>query len=212
VKNVLLVIGEIIMGITSIGYKQLMDVSRSEFVGLNGLKMMELGNQFLYLNPDSGIPHSSVAKYHFEKLGVRHVSIDLNGQDGALVYDLGTKILSHEWENSFDIVTDFGTIEHVYNVYEAFRNTHYFCREGGIMMHVLPMTMNWPGHGVSYFASETFSVLAQLIGYSVLLLTEDAAMGNYDNGWQVHCIFKKGNNKAFINSDEWRKSIPIYSE
>lgn len=88
------------------------------------IKMLELGNQIFQddtLIREESLPHS--AKEYYMNMGVEHTSIDLNGEDGALQIDL-SKPIPEEYNNKFDIVTNFGTAEHVDNQFECWRNIH----------------------------------------------------------------------------------------
>lgn len=81
--------------------------------------MLELGNQYLVtpVKPYEDFPEEClmgpepvIAKNYFQKIGYN--------QDGALVYDLSELF----WlGRQFDLVTDFGTSEHVH------------CRPGGLL-------------------------------------------------------------------------------
>ena len=78
-------------------------------------RILELGNQTQYFGPGYG----RAAKLWFQENKYEHVSIDLNGQDGALVFDLCTPLSPEMLAlGQFDAVTDFGTSEHVANLYE----------------------------------------------------------------------------------------------
>lgn len=138
--------------------------------GFSGRKMLELGNQQMYCHPD--IPEASAAKLYFQSQGVDHTSIDLNGLLGALPLDLSKPIDKPEWNEAFDIVTDFGTSEHVGNTIEALyncrRSCHTFCRPGGLLVFMNPKTGNWPGHGYHYFTQEHYRRLVDEAGYTVL--------------------------------------------
>ena len=67
---------------------------------LVGASMLELGNK---------VKGDLVYKKLFESLGFRHVSVDMNGKDGALPKDLRQPLKL----GTFDMVTNFGTTEHV---------------------------------------------------------------------------------------------------
>ena len=116
---------------------------------LAGKRMLELGSQQIMCCAPT-IPEGSSAKDYWLQCGVvEHVSIDLNGERGSLTLDLGAPVeLSCA---PFDIVTDFGTTEHVYNFYEARANAHRLCVLGGIMFFQNPLANHWPDHGLHYF-------------------------------------------------------------
>lgn len=176
--------------------------------GFNGLRMCELGNQWLFLNPDSGIPHHTPSKGHFESLGVTHVSIDLNGDDGAIPLNLGEP-LPEDFEVGFDVVTNFGTAEHVRDsFYQCLKNIHDLCRVGGVMVHDIPHKDNWPGHGFHYVTPESIVKLAELAGYEIQHLDTHFAMGNTKDGKLTRTILLK-TREGFVSLDDFGK-VPVY--
>jgi len=104
------------------------------------IQMLELGNQKVI---DIGEP--IVAKKYFSDKGIQHTSFDINNKDGAIKVNL-CKPLPKEYLNRFDIITDFGTSEHIENQYQVFCNVHEACRVGGYMIHSLPLVGFWKGH------------------------------------------------------------------
>jgi len=127
-----------------------------------GLKWCELGNQRNYEN--------RVAKEIYENYGVQHVSIDLNGKDGALPIDLGQPV-PFIFINQFDVITNYGTIEHVNDQFQAFKNMHEMCKEGGIMINVFPLMGNWPKHCRYYYSEKFVNGLANATGYCIFKYT-----------------------------------------
>jgi len=127
---------------------------------LVGLRMCELGNQLI----KDGYGGFFVAKDYFESLGVVHTSIDSNGLDGALPLDLNTKLKL----GKFDVITNMGTSEHVKDNKQCFENIHNLCRDGGIMIHLLPATGT--KHGIRQYDSDWFEKLAADKNYEVLSL------------------------------------------
>ena len=161
--------------------------------GLKGARMMELGNQQMYCHAD--IKEGSSAKPWFESQGVHHTSIDLNGKDGAIVLDLSTRIDNILWTGLFDIVTDFGTSEHVgegiHKLYNCRANCYNWCRVGGLMLFMNPKTGHWPLHGYHYFTKEHYEKLALATQATILEISEHPSLGNYIDGWQVHAALVK---------------------
>ena len=48
---------------------------------------------------------------------------------------------SHFAEKLFDVVLDPGTLEHCFNIGQAFKNVRNLCRPGGHILHINPMSM-----------------------------------------------------------------------
>ena len=75
------------------------------------------------------------------------VSIDLNARDGSLPLDLTKPIQIDNIGGPFNLVTNFGTTEHVPDQYPCFKNIHDLCSVGGLMYHVVPRVNYWDGKG-----------------------------------------------------------------
>jgi hypothetical protein len=176
---------------------------------LSNLRMMELGNQGMQIN---GINYK-VAKDYFQSLGIQHTSIDLNGRHGAMKFDLGIPL--KEFYCQYDIVTNFGTSEHVYNQYECFKNIHEFCKGGGLMIHAVPMPGHWPRHCEYHYPKKFFVMLADACGYNIYALGVESMPGGPPRMKNkrniVYAILRKEDLFDFIDIDEFEK-FPIIVE
>ena len=122
---------------------------------LVGSTMLELGNK-----TEGGIPY----KGYFEGRGFRHVSIDLNGQDGALPLDL-RKLMNL---GRFDMVTNIGTSEHVEDYQEpVWRNIFEAVAINGVLVNMTPLPGEWGWHGFWYPKEEFFTRMAEVNGMEV---------------------------------------------
>jgi hypothetical protein len=186
-----------LMGVTPLA----LDVIRRH-VTLQGLRMMELGSQEIMGVP--GIPDGTSAKDYFTALGVKHVSVDFNGARGAVVADLGKPAECEAWQGSFDIVTDFGTTEHVHDLYWARRNAHAFAAMDGILLFQNPIIGHWPGHGLHYFTLEFYQRLAEAEVIEIGELFAHPTMGNSETGMQVCCVARK-RSEEFVSSERFFK-------
>lgn len=161
----------------------------------------ELGAQNLYNTPNLPAPYAD--KYYVSK-GIEYTSIDLNKENNCLVHDL-SKPLPDELNNKFDLVTNFGTSEHVTDLYECYKNIHNLCKLNGIIISENPKTGNWPGHGFHYLDSNFYRQLADVCGYEILELGEHPAMGNYTDGWNIYCIYIKKKESFEIKKTQFKK-------
>jgi SAM-dependent methyltransferase len=75
--------------------------------------------------------------------------VDLNGEDGALVRDLA-RPGSIEDLGHFDVVTNFGTTEHVPDQVVVWRQVHNAVKPGGWLISTTPSPGTWQGHGAWY--------------------------------------------------------------
>ena len=131
---------------------------------INSLQMCELGDQLLKVD---GIK-IEVAKDYFESLGFKHTSIDINGKHKALPLDLAKPIRNKTLINTFDIITNLGTSEHVENQYECFKNIHYLCKKGGLFIHASPAVGSWIGHCKYHYPPMFFIRLALACNYRTI--------------------------------------------
>lgn len=123
---------------------------------LDGVRsMLELGNKRGTDGP------GDTYKRHFEALGIRHVSVDWNGQDGALALDLREPLKL----GNFDVVTNIGTSEHVDEQLPAWRNMVEAADQ--VIACVVPFPGDWPGHGLWYPRPEFYPELGRLNGFVI---------------------------------------------
>ena len=124
---------------------------------LHGKTMLELGNK-----QTRGVSYKSV----LTNLGIDHTSVDWNGLDGALSLDLREPLDLGQ----FDMVTNFGTTEHVSEQRPVWENVHNACKVGGISCGATPLPGDWPGHGMHYPTMEFYEEFARLNGYEITIL------------------------------------------
>jgi hypothetical protein len=119
------------------------------FLPLDGItSMLELGNK----KTATGIVYKQV----FEAMGIRHVSVDWNGEDGALKLDLAAPLAL----GRFDMVTNLGTSEHVDRQEPVWRNMVEACAR--VLVCSTPLPGDWPKHGMFYPTLEFYEQLAAM--------------------------------------------------
>jgi SAM-dependent methyltransferase len=98
--------------------------------------------------------HSTDTDSIFRLLGASSIdAIDISAFEGAtLLADL-SKPMPPEWAGRFDLVCDFGTLEHVFNVAMAVENSIQLLRPGGRLLSVGPAN-SLLGHGFFQFSAE----------------------------------------------------------
>ena len=170
---------------------------------LQPMKMLELGAQNMYDNDHYG----SIAKAYFEQIGIEHTSWDIIPHQGAIQVDLREDLpIVHQ----YDIITDFGTSEHVDgNYYQVHKNIHNLCKVGGFIVHKNPKTGHWPGHGCNYVNMNFYITLGQLCGYECIELTEHFAMGNTIDGCNICVVMRKMYDAPFITKEQF-ETIAVY--
>ena len=109
-----------------------------------------------------------VAAY-YAGLGARsYTAIDVNDTYGSLVMDLNKDLdAEYQFREQFDLVTNNGTGEHVFDQAAVYRNAHKLTRPGGLMVHVMPF-VNYVNHGFYSFHPNLYHALAVANRYDVL--------------------------------------------
>lgn len=97
-----------------------------------------------------------------------YTCIDVNQRYGALQMDLNYSLAEkYQFRDEFDLVTNNGTGEHVFDQASVFKNIHALTRPGGIMLHVLPFH-NYINHGFYNVQPILFQDLAAANQYKIL--------------------------------------------
>ncbi len=144
-----------------------------------------IGCQNLYDNDH----YMEVAQDYFRSIGHTVKSIDVYACNGADVMDLREDL---KFEPIYDLVLQHGTVEHVDGgLYQPFKNMHEACKVDGVMIHENPKTDNWPGHGQHYFTKDFYLYFARACNYDLNEVTEEPAMGNVTDGWNVCAVMIK---------------------
>ena len=118
-------------------------------------------------------------------------AIDLNGTQAAWRHDLNQPLPISE---TFDVVTNFGTSEHVFDQAQLFRSVHELTRPGGFMLHALPH-QGGPDHGFYNYHPTFFHDLAAANGYRVVMLV---LMGGDENGERLDTITERDSFAALL--------------
>ena len=76
----------------------------------------------------------------YQKIGItQYESIDTNGHNNAHVFDMNKDLAQdYGYQEKFDLVTNFGTTEHICNQAQIFKNIHDLCNVNGIMIGIVP--------------------------------------------------------------------------
>lgn len=170
---------------------------------ISGIVMGELGNQY--------ISSGGISKFYFlNDVGIRqHISFDLNGLDGSLPLDISKKIPGYD--SYFDIVTDFGTSEHVSDQYWVFRNVYEFLKIGGIALYTLPQLSYWPKHGYYSYTPDFFESLSENYGYDILY--NDVVFVEHGGHRGLSCaILRKLSFNNLIDENSFYEMKGLYKE
>ena len=162
--------------------------------------VIELGAQNLY---DKAYPHPVYAKdFYVGELNMLYYCIDLNGENLALKVDLEKPIKPFGY---FDLITDFGTSEHIKNLHQCWKTIHDLCKIGGMIICENAKEGNIQGN-INYRTKRFYEQLAKAMDYQIVELTEDAIAIDGNIGiWNVCCILKKLSDKPFVNKTKFNK-------
>lgn len=138
-------------------------------LGRQGLSLSR--NDIKVATEKYGIKKSLVVSNWCESLLIEHFgatsvqSLDCSDFEGAtIIHDLNEPL---QIRRQFDLVLDFGTSEHVYNVKVVYENIRALCKQGGGIIHLLPAN-NFCGHGFYQFSPMFFrSVYDAMSGFDM---------------------------------------------
>ncbi|MDH5244813.1 MAG: class I SAM-dependent methyltransferase [Betaproteobacteria bacterium] len=143
-----------------------------------GFSVCELGDQYLTCVS----PHRIAAQWYREMGCGRYVALDGNGR-GTITCDLNHPI---EGLGPFDLVTDFGTGEHVFDQAQVWRTLHGLMKVGGYLAFDRP-TQGYPTH-CYYLADEClFTDVAAANEYEVIRFGREKTK----RGELVRGVFRK---------------------
>jgi 2-polyprenyl-3-methyl-5-hydroxy-6-metoxy-1,4-benzoquinol methylase len=129
------------------------------------IRICELGDQRMKWHKDG------IAKTFFlNNEALEHVSIDWNGKNGALKLDLRNQLIQDrpQWNCYFDMITNFGTTEHIDGQFSAFKNIHELIKVDGLMIHTVPIVGGWKHHCNYQYTTDYFLNLAKASNYEVV--------------------------------------------
>lgn len=116
----------------------------------------------------------------FEETTIAYQAFDIMHAPATRIFDLNRQALPADLRETFDVVLNFGTTEHVFNQLNAFHVMHDAVRPGGYLFHQLPMT-GWFDHGYFNYNPRLFAELAEANAYQLL----DVSFSEPQGFWSV---------------------------
>jgi SAM-dependent methyltransferase len=120
---------------------------------------------------ESGIEHLAAtappAQEFWTWLGFHYASIDIDGSPGSIPLDLNYDSVPDEARGQYDLVTNFGTTEHVANQLNAFEVMHDLAAPGGLFIHEVP-AQGYLNHGLVNYNFKFFWMLARSNNYKII--------------------------------------------
>jgi hypothetical protein len=111
--------------------------------------------------------NSPFARGFWQWLGFQYAAIDVDGSPGSIPLDLNFDSIPLELKGKYNVVTNFGTTEHVANQLNAFEIIHDLTAPHGIMIHELP-AQGMFNHGLVNYNPKFFWLLARSNGYKFI--------------------------------------------
>lgn len=156
-----------------------LELGSQDFAPTLSIAQAAIGDEFGYENPERFKTPPDL----YEAMGSElYECIDLDGKHGAHVFDLNHDLSEkYGFKKKFDLVTNHGTTEHLFNQLAAFENVHRLSAKGGVMLHALPF-QGYQNHGMFNYNPSLFLDLAQANNYEIfgLFLSIDDKLYQYD--------------------------------
>ena len=106
------------------------------------------------------------ARLLYELLGASQYNcLDLNGELGSIPHDMNLSFDNELYYAKYDLVSDYGCNEHIFNVAEAYRTMHRLCKPNGILVNMQGV---WRGNGYYRFDESFFEGIAAANNYRIL--------------------------------------------
>jgi hypothetical protein len=144
--------------------------------------VVEFGNQRFRYDQDwvehcSKIAHKNIKTpvefvwEFFDGLGYSdYLAIDINTELRSIAMDLNFILKDkYQYEAQFDLVTNNGTGEHIFDQRVVFENMHNLCCVNGVMLCVLPFSP-WINHGFYNFNPNLFRDICAANNYELKFL------------------------------------------
>jgi hypothetical protein len=110
-----------------------------------------------------------LARDFWRWLGFDYASVDIDESPGSIPLDLNYDDAPASAVGKYQLVTNFGTTEHVANQLNAFKVIHELTAIGGVMWHHLP-AQGMLNHGLVNYNPKFFWMLARSNGYKLVYL------------------------------------------
>ena len=189
-----------------------------------------IGENDKFIFSKYGFPHDvpnwgsnlTPAKLFFEHLQMKHLSIDINGQNGAISLD-ARQDLTTFIRGKFNLITNLGFSEHVgeqdleenlwKNQYTMWKNLHDFGLNGTVYYNLLPRIGHWDKHGVCGYDKEFFLSLIEKNMYNTIIAPTYIDKRHYaDPKNNILIAYEKTNNKEFMTLEQFLELPGIFSK
>ena len=120
------------------------------------------------------------SKELYKLIGIdNYNSIDINGELDSIPFDLNMPLEDKSLFNKFDIVTDFGSCEHVFNVSECYRTMHKLTKVNGL---IIINQAVFKGNGYFQFDRSFMEGIAAANNYKIIFASYVINVGKKSSG------------------------------
>lgn len=159
-----------------------------------GFSVCELGDQWM-----SGRKKPLLAADWYKSLGCgRYVSVDGNGK-ATVTHDLNLPLETPAPITPFDLVTDFGTSEHIFDQAQVWRTLHRLTKVGGYLVIDRP-SQGYPEHCYYRIDPCLLADVARVNRYDVIRLET----AKTPRGELVRAVFRKTTDAPFVIPQQGR--------
>lgn len=137
--------------------KSIVELGPSDFTP-SALELLRKAKQY------SKLEKTSVKEWYASLGPTEYVAFDIVEDTRSRKADLSKVLNVHE---TWDIVVNFGTTEHIFNQFSAMSNIHNFAKKGGVMLHVIPMSSGL-NHGFYNYHPRFFHSIALANNYEII--------------------------------------------
>ena len=170
--------------------------------------VLEMGSQDIY-EPDQklakqlikkicNVHHDGVlkAKSFYKAIGFEeYACVDADGNNDSLLFDLNLIIKDeYNFNKKFDLVTNFGTSEHLINQKNFFENVHNLTNQNGYILHMLPFE-GYINHGYFNYQPAFFYDMATANNYEIV------GFWYYSERFSLNFFHYKGRHYIPLNYD-----------
>jgi len=156
-----------------------------------------------------GVEPATVKEWYLSIGFKNYTAIDVNEERDSIAMDLNLNLNDYyNFTEQFDLVTNNGTGEHVFNQLTLFENTHNLTRTGGCMIHCLPC-YRWVDHGFYNYNPNLFTALATANDYKVSHLW--LAQNNMEQLFALdpNILYRQTDLRRESNIDSWERDVTV---
>ena len=141
--------------------------------------ILEKASKFNKLTISNDFYPTSTKNFYSSIGFTNYLAIDLNTNMSSIIMDLNRNFSNdYNFDKQFDLVTNIGTGEHVFDQKIVFENMHNLTKVGGIMLNILPFNFSL-NHGFFNFNPVLFRDLAYANKYKWCFLWIGDCLGKF---------------------------------